>query len=99
MSDVSSPQSEPRLQYLLVRTTKETMEYDPDQALDAWREIVRLVPENDNRGYTEGDWLNDEGRVILLHELLEGSILGDMIFGSLADQDAGSELERRWDDE
>lgn len=89
----------PRLQHLLIRTTKETHAYDPDRALDAWREIVRLIPEDDNRGYTEGDWLNDEVRIIYLYELLEGSVLGDMLFGSLADLDAGTELERRWDDE
>jgi hypothetical protein len=85
-------------QYLLVHATKESFEYDPARALEAWRALHPLIPEDDNRGYGEQDWISDDDRIIQLFELLDGSQLGDMLFGSLADADGGVELATRTED-
>lgn len=100
MSDAPSVSSVPRLQHLLVRQTKATHEYDPDQALDLWRLLIPWVP-HDYTGFKPAEYegMNDEDRIVLLFELLEGSTFGDMIFGSLADDDGWCDLEKRWDDE
>lgn len=98
MSD-SKQQNAPRLQYLLVRKTTASHEYDPDHALDFWRVVAPWIPkESPWDGYGEADWKSDDDRIISLFELLEGSMLGDIIFGSLADDDGYCELVKRWDD-
>ena len=100
MSEVSKPSYSPQLLHLLVRTTKETHGYDPDHALDFWHHIAPWIPdESPWHGYGEADWKSDEDRIISLFELLEGSMLGDIIFSSHADGDAACELVERMDDE
>lgn len=88
-----------QLQHVLVNETKAEYEYDPETALRLWHTLVAEIPEYDNRGYTEYDNLTDEGRIINLFELLCGSQFGDMIFGSVGNDDQGSRLiARRWDE-
>lgn len=79
---------------VLINETKASYEYDREQVLEVWAEVVKRIPERDNRGYTEGPWLDDDGRIICLFELLCGSQFGDMIFGSIGNDDQGSNLVR-----
>ena len=68
--------------------------------LDLWRLLLPWVPQ-DYTGYKphEYEGMKDEDRIVSLFEMLEGSAFGDMIFGSLADDDGWCDLEKRWDDE
>lgn len=85
--------------HILINETKDEYEYDPEKALRLWHLLQPEIPAGDDRGYREYDALTDEGRIVLLFELLSESILGDMIFGNLANFDQGSTLIERGDDE
>jgi hypothetical protein len=86
-------------QHVLVNETKDEFEYDPERALRLWRLLKDEIPEGDDRGYVEHPNSTDDDRIVYLFELLNGSVLGDMVFGNLANFDQGSELVvRRWDE-
>lgn len=95
---IPAPYTEP-VTHVLVHKTSETHSYDREQVLDLWRWLHPWIPQDDNRGYVEYDGLTDDDRIVWMFELLDGSQFGDMFFGSLADQDGGCELVKRWDDE
>jgi hypothetical protein len=77
---------------ILRNETKEDYEFDRGRVLALWPVLLDAIPEGDDRGYIEYDGLDDDGRIIAAFELLNGSVFGDMIFGSLANFDQGSTL-------
>lgn len=76
----------------LVFQSKQELEYDRERALAMWRVIAPLIPEDDDRGFGEHQGVDDDDRIIMLFELLNESVLGDMLFGAV-NWDAWSDLE------
>ena len=79
----------------LIRNTMETHEYERERAL---RVYEMLRPElavgrswGGHEGYAPSDRDTDDDRIIVVFELLDGSMLGDWIFGAL-DFDSGVDL-------
>lgn len=83
--------------HLLILETKESHEYDPEVALRLYDVLVALPDVSEPMLEWPGE--TDEDRIIALFEYLHGSMLGDTIFGSLADYDSGMTLETRGEDE
>lgn len=85
---------EPETQTLLIHETTEPHEYDRERVL---RTYEALKPEiaagwyGDAQGYGPRDDDSDDDKIIMLFELLNGSMFGDWLFSG-TDFDHGSKL-------
>jgi hypothetical protein len=77
-------------------------EYDREQALRVYHAINGEIPAegySPYNGYRDADYKSDDDRIVELFELLNESLFGDVIFGSLATDDQWSELRTQREDE
>ena len=99
MPEKTTTQSVP-LVHRLVNQTKAEYEYDPATALNLYWAVQEFLPEKGTYSeYRDADWMDDEGRIVNLFELLNQSLFGDVIFGSLATDDQWSDLHTQREDE